>query len=183
MRSHSHRCGLSLLEVILSIAILGGALATIGQLIRIGARNAAEARDLTMAQLYAETEMNRLATGIDLLDTVKDTPYDDPGLYQYSVDVAATDLTGVMAVTVTVKQTPGTALHPISFTLSRWVVDPEHAQVLADEEASMKQAFADAQAAATSAATSGTSTASQSAAPNTSAAVGAAAKANAQGGK
>ena len=39
------RHGLSLLEVILAIAILGGSLATIGQLIRIGARNAAEERD------------------------------------------------------------------------------------------------------------------------------------------
>src|SRR6267142_4684050 len=113
MRPPQRRRGLSLLEVILAIAILGGSLATIGQLIRIGARNAAEARDLTMAQLYAESEMNRLATGIDPLDTVKDAEYDTPGLYQYSVDVSATDLTGVMATTVTVKQTPGTASHPV----------------------------------------------------------------------
>src|SRR3954464_934679 len=105
MPPHLSRRGLSLLEVILAIAILGGSLATIGQLIRIGARNAAEARDLTMAQLYAETEMNRLATGIDPLDTVKDSPYDDYQLYQYSIDVSSTDLTGVMAATVTVKQT------------------------------------------------------------------------------
>ena len=62
MRQAPHR-GLSLLEVILAIAILGGSLATIGQLIRIGARNAAEARDLTMAQLYAESQMNRLSSG------------------------------------------------------------------------------------------------------------------------
>src|SRR5437773_9612778 len=128
MPPHLSRRGLSLLEVILAIAILGGALATIGQLIRIGARNAAEARDLTMAQLYAETEMNRLPAGIDPLDTVKDAPYDDPGLYQYSIDVSGTDQAGLMAATVTVKQTPGTALYPVSFSLSRWIVDPQHAQ-------------------------------------------------------
>ncbi|MBW8884274.1 MAG: prepilin-type N-terminal cleavage/methylation domain-containing protein, partial [Planctomycetia bacterium] len=56
MRSAPQR-GLSLMEVILAIAILGGALAMIGQLIRIGSRSAAEARDLTMSQLYAESEM------------------------------------------------------------------------------------------------------------------------------
>src|SRR5262245_45353897 len=57
MRPAPHR-GLSLMEVILAIAILGGALVTIRQLIRIGARSAAQARDLTMSQLYAESEMN-----------------------------------------------------------------------------------------------------------------------------
>jgi hypothetical protein len=135
------------LEVILAIAILGGALATIGQLIRIGARNAAEARDLTMAQLYAESQMNRLASGVELLDTISDAPYDDGGLYVYSVDVGATEQMGVMAVTVTVKQTPGTSIHPISYSLTRWVADPEYAQTLADADAALKQAFADAQAA------------------------------------
>src|SRR5437868_12631765 len=112
MRHAPHR-GLSLLEVILAIAILGGALVTIGQLIRIGARSAAEARDLTMAQLYAESEMNRIASGADPLDTVKDEKYDTPGLYVYSVDVMSTDLTGVMDVTVTVKQATGTSVHPV----------------------------------------------------------------------
>ena len=72
MRKAFPNRGLSLFEVIISIAILGGSLATIGQLIRIGARNAAEARDLTMAQLYAESQMNRVASGMELLDKVDD---------------------------------------------------------------------------------------------------------------
>src|SRR3954465_7912976 len=117
MRAHAHRRGLSLLEVILAIAILGGSLATIGQLVRIGARNAAEARDLTMAQLYAESQMNRYASGIEIPDTVRDAKYDDGGLYVYSVDTPATDLAGVMALKVKVKQAPGTSIHPVSFAL------------------------------------------------------------------
>src|SRR2546423_3560204 len=125
---HAPKRGLSLLEVILAIAILGGALVTIGQLIRIGARSAAEARDLTMAQLYAESEMNRMATGIDVLDTIKDEKYDEQGLYNYSVDTLSTNVTGVMEVTVTVKQAPGTAVHPVSYSLTRWVVEPDYAQ-------------------------------------------------------
>src|SRR5438034_4673110 len=134
MRHAPHR-GLSLLEVILAIAILGGALVTIGQLIRIGARSAAQARDLTMAQLYAESQMNRLASGVDILDSVKDEKYDEPGLYNYSVDVMSTNLTGVMEATVTVKQAPGTAIHPVSYSLTRWIAEPEYAQSLADQEA------------------------------------------------
>jgi len=96
MRPILRRRGLSLMEVILAIAILGGSLATIGQLIRIGARNAAEARDLTMAQLYAESQMNRFASGIEIPDIVRDTKYDDGGLYVYSVDKSMGDITGVM---------------------------------------------------------------------------------------
>jgi prepilin-type N-terminal cleavage/methylation domain-containing protein len=140
--------GLSLLEVILAIAILGVSLATIGQLIRIGARSAAQARDSTMAQLYAESQMNRLAAGIDLLDPVQEQPYDDGGKYVYSVDVAAGELPGVMAVTVSVKQAPGTALYPVTYSLTRWIAEPDYAQSLADAEATLNQAFADAQAAA-----------------------------------
>src|SRR3954462_5407230 len=44
---HSNRRGLTLLEVLLSIAIFGGALVAIGELIRIGSQCAATARDLT----------------------------------------------------------------------------------------------------------------------------------------
>ena len=163
------RAGLSLLEVILAIAILGVSLATLGQLIRIGARNAAEARDLTMAQLYAESQMARLAAGVDLLDPVQESQYDDAGNYVYSVDVWATDLPGIRSVTVSVKQTPGTAFYPVSYSLTRWVAEPEYAQSLADAEAAMKQAFADAQAAAQ------TASGSADAATDTSAASAAAA--------
>jgi general secretion pathway protein I len=159
----SPRAGLSLLEVILAIAILGVSLATLGQLIRIGARNAAEARDLTMAQLYAESQMNRLSAGVDLLDPVQESGYDDAGNYVYSVDVWATDLPGIMSVTVTVKQTPGTAIFPVSYSLTRWIAEPEYAQSLADAEAAMKQAFADAQAAAQTASGSADAAAATSA--------------------
>ena len=57
------RRGLTLLEVLLALAILGGALATIGELMRIGARNAEIARDKTTAQLLAEATMGELEVG------------------------------------------------------------------------------------------------------------------------
>src|SRR5690242_5336633 len=109
MRPAPHR-GLSLLEVILAIAILGGALVTIGQLIRIGARSAGQARDLTMAQLYAESEMNGIAAGWYPMQDVSDEKYDDEGNYVYSVNVMATEQTGVMRVTVSVKPSQGTTI-------------------------------------------------------------------------
>src|SRR5215831_8758051 len=180
------RRGLSLLEVILAIAILGGALVTIGQLIRIGARSAGEARDLTMSQLYAESEMNGIAAGWYPLDNVTDEKYDDLGNYVYSVNSAGTERTGVMQVTVTVKPAAGTTVHPVSYALTRWIVEPDYAQQLADQEAAMKQAFKEIQDANTNAQTSGTSTAGAggaSSATSVAAAAGAGAAAtNALGG-
>ena len=67
------------MEVILSIAILGGAMATIGELIRIGAANAAIARDLTTAQIYCESRMAEVASGAVTLDSVGTEPLDESG--------------------------------------------------------------------------------------------------------
>ena len=49
-----HRRGLSLLEVIIALAILGLGLATIGELIRIGTDSAKRARQQTTAQLLCQ---------------------------------------------------------------------------------------------------------------------------------
>ena len=56
--------GLSLLEVMLALAILGGALAVIGELTRLGARSAETARDLTRAQRYCENKMAEVSAGL-----------------------------------------------------------------------------------------------------------------------
>src|SRR5947209_1677366 len=152
MHFNHHRRGLSLMEVILAIAILGGSLTAIGQLIRIGARNAAAARDLTMAQVLAETQVARITAGVELPEPATDEPWDPAdGEWLYSVDVGTTEVAGLQSITVTIKQAKGRAAHPVSFSLSRWAVDPAFAQQMAQQEADMKQAFADAQAAATSA--------------------------------
>src|SRR5262245_19273081 len=144
----SARRGLSLLEVILAMAILGGALATIGQLIRIGGRNAMIARDLTAAELYCESKLNEVVAGVDVPDPVSDAPLGETGEWLYSVAATPTDLNGLTAVTVTVTQAKEFAGRPVTFSLSRWMVDPTYAQTAAEEEATIAQAFTDAQAAA-----------------------------------
>ncbi|MFN9877063.1 MAG: hypothetical protein ACK557_01175, partial [Planctomycetota bacterium] len=50
-RNHQARTGLSLLEVLLAIAILGGAMIVITQLLNLGYRSAIEARMRTEAAL------------------------------------------------------------------------------------------------------------------------------------
>ena len=67
---HATRTGLSLLEVMLALAILGGALAAIGELMRIGARNAEKARDLTTAQMICESTMAEIQLGFIAMQSV-----------------------------------------------------------------------------------------------------------------
>jgi len=59
------RCahGLTLLEVILALIILGGALVAVGELIRTASRSARDARDATSAQVIADSLMSEIAAG------------------------------------------------------------------------------------------------------------------------
>lgn len=132
------RRGLSLLEVILAIAILGGALATIGELVRIGARNAAIARDLTTAQIYCETKMSEVAAGAVDLSLSGSEPLDEAGEWLCAIETAALDQQQLIAVTVTVSQDPDQFPRPVSFTLTRWMIDPAYAAECAAIDAQAK---------------------------------------------
>jgi prepilin-type N-terminal cleavage/methylation domain-containing protein len=119
------RRGLSLLEVIISIAILGGALVAIGELIRIGARNAANARDMTTAQLLCETRLSEMAAGV--LDPLAggSEMLDESGEWLCSVTSEPIDDSGLISISVFVTQNPDQFARPVSFSLTRWIVDPE----------------------------------------------------------
>ena len=58
------RAGFSLLEVILAMAILAGAIAVLGEAGRLALRNAGYARDMAQAQLLCESKMAEIVTGI-----------------------------------------------------------------------------------------------------------------------
>jgi prepilin-type N-terminal cleavage/methylation domain-containing protein len=117
--------GLSLLEVMLALAIFGGALTVIGMHIRTGARSAAIARDSTTAQLLAESKMAEIASGIILPDTVYQEPADESGEWLCSVESLPIDQEGLLAIQVIVEQDPAFNSEPMSFKLTRWIVDPQ----------------------------------------------------------
>ena len=156
------RRGLSLLEVVLSIAILGVALATIGQLIRIGARNAVMARDLATAQLYCESTLNEVACGA-IAPTSGSGTLDDLGDWTYELTVDSTDQENLLAVKVVVTQDAEQYSRPVTFTMTRWMIDPVFVEKAAAKEAEMKELFAAAQEAAT--ATPATASGDSTAAP------------------
>ncbi len=120
----STRRGLSLLEVMLALAILGLSLAATGGLIRIGIRSAEAARDLTRAQLYCESLMAEIVAGITPPQPVTDAPLDVQQEWLYAVEIQTIDAQGLVAVIVTVGQDPRKFDRPAIFTLVRWIPDP-----------------------------------------------------------
>jgi Tfp pilus assembly protein PilV len=117
------RTGLSLLEVILATAILGLGLAAIGELVRLGSRQAEESRDLAIAQLLCESKLEEIAAGAASRESVSSSPCETNPDWQYSVTVTSLGLAGLSEVRVTVEQNIAEHAQPLSFTLVRWMLD------------------------------------------------------------
>ncbi len=138
-RSPSHpnrREAFSLLEVILALAILTGAIAVLGEVARLGMRNAQIARESTRAQLLCESKLAEISARIIVPDPVQDVPFETSGAEQgtvdeaaegwlYSIDVGDVDADGLIAVCVSVTQDIPPKKRPVRFQLTRWILDPD----------------------------------------------------------
>ena len=132
------RRGFSLLEVILALAIFAMAFAFLGELSRLGMRNARVAHDKTQAELLCEGKMAEIMVLGTIPETVQGAPFEtetDPSdpPWLYSVDVESTDQEGVMAVHVTVIQDLPSEQRPVEFSLVRWMLDPTSVQSSEEE--------------------------------------------------
>jgi prepilin-type N-terminal cleavage/methylation domain-containing protein len=116
--------GLTLLEVILAIAILGGCMTVIGELVRMGVRHAEEAREQTKAQLLCESKLEEIAAGVTALESASMVPFELDPEWTYTIESASLDEQGLIQVRVTVQPAESDRLHPIAFTLTRWMLDP-----------------------------------------------------------
>ena len=128
------RNGFTLLEVILALAILAGAMAVLGEISRLALRNAAGARDLARAQLLAESKLAEIEAGFTAPDAADNTAFDttteslDPAepAWLYSISSQSTDEDGLISVRVTVTRDQPASQHPIKFSLVRWLPDPNY---------------------------------------------------------
>jgi general secretion pathway protein I len=138
VKNLSYARGFTLLEVMLALAILVGALAVLGEFGRMGMRSAKTSRDLSRAEMLCESIMSEIAVGILTPDPVQGAPVEDPvqgtpvsatqtddvAPWIYSIDSETIDQDGLLAVTVTVQQDLPSEQRPVSFTLVRWMPDP-----------------------------------------------------------
>jgi type II secretory pathway pseudopilin PulG len=123
-----------LLEVILALAILAGAMAVLGEISRMAMRNAIAARDLARAQLLAESKMAEILSGVSQPDAVENTAFVssdyalDPSepAWLYSINSESTDEDGLISVRVTVTREMPAGQHPVKFSIVRWLPDPNY---------------------------------------------------------
>jgi prepilin-type N-terminal cleavage/methylation domain-containing protein len=124
------RRGFSLLEIILSLAILTGALVVLGEVARHAADSAHIAQDLSQAQLLCESKLGEIISGVsppESDDEQLQADNDDSPLWSCSVDVEPVNnqtVQNLLAVTVTVTQNVPNETNPVTCTLTRWMTDP-----------------------------------------------------------
>jgi prepilin-type N-terminal cleavage/methylation domain-containing protein len=120
----ARRRAFTLLEVILALAILAGALAVLGEVLRLAARQADETRNLSRAQLLAASKLAEITSGITYPAAAQGVPFEsDPGwLYGIALEPAAAQ--GLVAVRVTVTQQQAGRVQPVEYSLVRWIRDP-----------------------------------------------------------
>jgi type II secretion system protein I len=120
------RSAFTLFEVILALAIMVGAMAVIGELVRGGLTSARRARDLSRATLLAEAKVAQLVAGMQAPDPVTGMVVEDDytGQFVYSVEVSNTTSPDLLAVRVTVQRYSASDKNPVSCSLVRWMKSP-----------------------------------------------------------
>jgi general secretion pathway protein I len=121
--------GFSLLEVILALAILVGAMAVLGELARHGLESARIARDTTLAQLLCESKLAEIMSGVVDPEPVGLTSFGaaaDEGDVEwlYAIDIESMSDQGLATLRVTVTQDMPPERHPVVFSVVRWIPDP-----------------------------------------------------------
>lgn len=118
----SRNRGLSLLEVILALAILGVSMAAISQLFFLGSRSATQATLRNEANILADTKMAELTAGIIEPQTSGQTAIPESPGWVYSVQVEDAEQPGLLVATMTV-QTAGQGQVPVSLSITRFIAD------------------------------------------------------------
>ena len=140
------QAGMTLLEVILALALLGGAVVVVGEMARSSFQNARLARDMVQAELLAESILAKVRLGIIEMepafevpvglmstnpsDVVTDTHAVSPGstsdvLWLYSLDVVDID-DYLVEIAVTVRRNLPDVRRPVVCRLVRWLaLEPE----------------------------------------------------------
>ncbi len=133
------RDGFTLFEVILAMAILGGAVAVIAQAAWSGLENARMTKELVQAELLAESVLGELVSGIRPLDSIQESPFEedegleDPDQWLYSVEINPAAVAGMLEARVNVRANTDQP-RKVDFTLVRWILDTD--ALASEEEAS-----------------------------------------------
>ncbi|MBA61038.1 MAG: hypothetical protein CMJ76_01615 [Planctomycetaceae bacterium] len=130
IRNSSSYCrqGFTLMEIIVSITILGLSMVAINGLVAIGARNAREAQVLTTAQFLAESKLSEVKTGLISVNSTGKMPFTqeetiEPFTFEIQSQTIGAD-GQLMAIRVIVEYTPEDGSLPLLYQLDTWMIDP-----------------------------------------------------------
>lgn len=126
IRIRSDRCcnsAFTLLEVILALAILAGAIVVLGEVMSIAGRNASDAQAEAEAQILATSIMDEMLSGMtDLTNLTRQAMESDSAIpWVCSVTISNTNLTGLTEVEVLVEQDVEAQFRPVKYRLVRWL--------------------------------------------------------------
>lgn len=115
------RSGLTLLEVIISLAIFLFSMVAIGHLVNLATERALQAQLRQEAAFLCQSKLAEIAAGAEPLAAQSDTPFAADDNWSWSTECTQGDVANLWKVTVTVTRQSKTAL---SVALSQYVLDP-----------------------------------------------------------
>ena len=127
--SRQTQAGFTLMEILVSITILGLSMVAINGLVSIGARNAREAQVLTTAQFLAESKLSEVKTGLLSPNSTGKMPFTqeetiEPFTFEVQSQSMVTD-GQLMAIRVVVEYTPEDGSLPLIYQLDTLMIDPQ----------------------------------------------------------
>ena len=126
------------MEIVLSLAILAGSLAALGEVMRLGDRNAEMVRDESQAQILASSVMDELLAGSMQMMAVNHVPFDyitEPQ-WVYSIAFEQTPYVELLMVRVRVEQDLPPEREPAVFEIVRWMPNPDYLPTATSEQSS-----------------------------------------------
>ena len=84
MNRHCDRSGLTLLEIVLSLALFCGAAAALSQLAWNGSRATVQARLKTQATIRCEAKLNEILAGVEQMVAKSNVPFPDDSHWTWS---------------------------------------------------------------------------------------------------
>ena len=125
--TRQHRSGFTLMEILVSITILGLSMVAINGLVSIGARNAREAQVLTTAQFLAESKLAEVKTGLLSPNSTGKMPFtQEETIEPFTFEVQSQSMGGdgqLMAIRVVVKYE---GVEPaLIYQLDTLMIDPQ----------------------------------------------------------
>jgi prepilin-type N-terminal cleavage/methylation domain-containing protein len=121
--------GLSLLEVILALALLGVASAIMAQAMQMATTNALAAQRQAQAELAAESVISQVIAGaIPMQPSTTWTPLGtsaSTSTWSYMLQTVTCEVQNMVGIQVAVRdETSGDPTRPADLTVVRWIIDP-----------------------------------------------------------